>query len=70
MATMLSVEKLSDMLCNAEPAQWVREMHEHFLKTGTYRAEDLRRVLGDRKEGIEIKPVGEARADLRQLLAG
>jgi hypothetical protein len=33
-------------------AEWVRDMQEHFSKTGSYRAEDLQRVLGDPRKGV------------------
>jgi hypothetical protein len=39
----------------AEP-EWVRDMREHFERTGTYRAEDLHRVLGDPADRVEIGP--------------
>ena len=32
---------------------WIREMREYFAKTGTFRAEDLRRLLGDPTKGVE-----------------
>ena len=35
---------------------WVFEMHQHYRATGTYRSEDVARVLGDQK--AEVK--GEA----------
>ena len=37
-------------------AKWVREMKEHFARTGCYRAEDLRRLLGDPKRGVTVGP--------------
>lgn len=45
-------------------AAWVTEMHEHFHRTGLYRAEDLQRVLGDPRESVQVR----AEADL--ILAG
>jgi hypothetical protein len=44
------------MLVQAQPPEWVREMHEHYRRTGTYRPEDLRRLLGDPTKGVEIGP--------------
>ena len=29
------------------PADWVRAMIDHYQRTGCYRTEDLRRLLGD-----------------------
>jgi len=42
------------MVANAEP-DWVREMKEHYAKTGIYRPEDLRRLLGDPVKGIDVR---------------
>lgn len=36
------------------PADWVREMQEHFQSTGYYRPEDLRRLLGDPNRAVEV----------------
>lgn len=33
--------------------EWVRAMHAHFNETGTYRAEDIQRVLGDPRKSVE-----------------
>ena len=33
------------------------EMRQHYRETGTYRAEDIRRVLGDPVEGIGGPPL-------------
>lgn len=38
----------------SEPS-WVKEMHEHFLKTGSFRPEHLERVLGDPRHGVEVR---------------
>jgi hypothetical protein len=38
---------------------WVTEMHEHFQKTGAFRADDLERVLGDPREAVEVNAVSE-----------
>jgi hypothetical protein len=37
-------------------ADWVREMHAHFARTGHYRARDITRVLGNQAEGVELRP--------------
>lgn len=37
--------------------EWVREMREHFQLHGWYRAQDLRRVLGDPLERVEVPPM-------------
>jgi hypothetical protein len=38
------------------PADWVREMTDHYRRTGTYRASDLRRLLGDPNRAVEVGP--------------
>ena len=45
----------ADSIDNA-PAEvgWVREMHAHRQRTGAYRQEDIRRVLGNPKETVAI----------------
>lgn len=45
-----------DLLSQAQPAEWVRKMIDHYQRTGTYRAEDLRRLLGDPTKGVEVGP--------------
>lgn len=39
----------------APPATWVREMRDHYRRTGTYRASDIRRVMGDQTEGVKVE---------------
>ena len=36
-------------------AEWVTKMHDHFQKTGSYRPQDLQRVLGDPRQGFEVR---------------
>ena len=38
------------------PADWVRDMIDHYRHTGVYRAEDLRRLLGDPNRAVEVGP--------------
>jgi hypothetical protein len=38
------------------PAEWVRDMIDHYHRTGTYRAKDLRRLLGDPNQAVEVGP--------------
>jgi hypothetical protein len=38
------------------PADWVRAMIDHFQRTGSYRPEDLRRLLGDPNRPVEVGP--------------
>jgi len=36
------------------PAEWVRKMIDYYQRTGTYRAQDLRQLLGDPTKGVEV----------------
>jgi hypothetical protein len=38
------------------PADWVLDMIDHYRRTGTYRPEDLRRLLGDPNRAVEAGP--------------
>lgn len=44
-----------EFLEEAQPAEWVREMIDHYHRTGTYRSEDLWRLLGDPVKGVEAE---------------
>jgi hypothetical protein len=33
--------------------EWVKAMHAHFSQTGTYRAADIQRVLGDPRKSVD-----------------
>lgn len=33
---------------------WIRDMQSRFAKTGQYRGHDVRRVLGDPRDGISV----------------
>ena len=46
--------EIPEELANAQEADWVREMQKYFNETGTYRAEDLDRLLGDPTKGVEL----------------
>jgi hypothetical protein len=35
-------------------ADWVRDMHTHFEHTGSYRPEDVERVLGDQRKTVLV----------------
>ncbi len=38
------------------PADWVRAMIDHYNRTGSYRTEDLRRLLGDPNRAVVVGP--------------
>jgi hypothetical protein len=48
--------KWQKLLEEAPLPEWIQEMHRHYRKTGKYRPEDLRRLLGDPNQGVEIGP--------------
>jgi hypothetical protein len=52
----MSEQEVRERFDGIAEAQWVREMREHFSRTGTYRPQDLRRALGDPAERVEMSP--------------
>jgi len=56
--TQAEVENMLRRLEESGPPPWIREMHEHFRQKGFYRPEDLRRVLGDPTDRLELRPDG------------
>ena len=52
----MSTDKVERKLSEIREAGWVAEMRRHYALTGTYRPEDLRRLLGDPKRGVESGP--------------
>jgi len=47
----MNKEDLREKFLNAPEPAWVREMKEHYSRTGYYRPRDLQRVLGDPRAG-------------------
>jgi hypothetical protein len=47
--------KLREVAARAPMAEWLRSMIEHYQRTGTYRPEDLDRLLGDPNRRVEVK---------------
>jgi hypothetical protein len=45
--------------------EWVKAMHAHYNETGTYRAVDIQRVLGDPRKSVEGPVSGELAAASR-----
>ena len=43
-----------DKIESTPPADWVRKMHEHFVQTGGYRDEDVKRIVGDPNRRVEV----------------
>lgn len=50
----MTLEEMKAKMARRPEPEWLRKMREHYAKTGTYRAEDLRRVLGDPTRGVEM----------------
>lgn len=63
--TDLSLQDIQERLRQLPPADWVRDMIEHYRRTGAYRPEDLRRLLGDPNRAVQVGP----NADLSSFLA-
>jgi hypothetical protein len=47
-------KSLRDLIENAPPPNWLVEMIEHYQRTGAFRPEDLRRLLGDPSKGVIV----------------
>ena len=48
--------QIQDRLRQVPRADWVQSMIDHFQRTGAYRPEDLRRLLGDPNRTVEVGP--------------
>jgi hypothetical protein len=46
-------KRWQEFLAQAQPPEWVRKMIEEYWRTGTYRPEDMRRLLGDPNKRVE-----------------
>lgn len=49
----MTIKGDSRSMPTTEP-QWVEEMHQHFSETGSFRAADLQRVLGDPRDTVTM----------------
>ena len=47
-------KRLEDALRHAQPAEWVLDMIDRYRRTGRCRPEDLRRLLGDQTQAVQI----------------
>lgn len=45
----------SAAISRQESPEWVKQMHSYFQQNGSYRAEDLQRVLGDSRESVRTE---------------
>lgn len=53
------VEKMLQM---ASPPKWLVDMHDHYEKVGSFRTEDILRVLGDPRKGVDMASEERARS--------
>jgi hypothetical protein len=51
-------------------ADWVLAMIDHYNRTGSYRPEDLRRLLGDPNRAVEVGPNVSLASFLSQATGG
>jgi hypothetical protein len=49
-------KEIEEKLRQLPPAQWVRDMIDHYRRTGAFRPQDLRRLLGDPNRAVEVGP--------------
>ena len=61
-----STASLGELLRAAPLPAWLREMKDRYHQTGTFRPEDLYRLLGDPNKRVEVK----ADTSVASLLAG
>ena len=52
----LSADQIRERLQEVGEAEWVRRMIEYYRENGRFRPEDLRRLLGDPTQSVEIGP--------------
>lgn len=51
-------------------SDWVQEMNRHFSATGSFRASDVRRVLGDPLKSVSIDAAKVQYASTRKKITG
>lgn len=59
--------RFEELLQSVPPADWVRDMVEHYHRYGTFRPEDLRRLLGDPKMGVVVPNQNSLPTSLKQF---
>ncbi len=52
------------------PADWVIDMIAYYRRTGTYRPQDLRRLLGDPNRSVTVGPSADLSSRLSAFMAG
>lgn len=63
----MTTDEVKERLANLSEADWVRKMKEHYARTGAFRAEDLRRLLGDPTRGVQMRTIGSS---VKQFMRG
>jgi hypothetical protein len=48
------LQRLADAAQAVSLPEWVKSMTDHYLSTGSFRQQDVRKVLGDPKKGIQV----------------
>jgi hypothetical protein len=52
------IDSLLALMAQQSPPAWLVRMRDDYKKTGTYRSEDLGRLLGDPKQGVSPGDLG------------
>jgi hypothetical protein len=50
------IEQTIREMLRRDPPKWVQDMVDHYHRTGEYRPEDIRRLLGDPSQGVRLTP--------------
>ena len=53
---------VEEMLKTASLPKWLQEMHDHYAKVGSFRTEDILRVLGDPRKGVDMASEEKAKS--------
>ena len=53
---------IETMLQNASPPTWLLDMYDHYAKVGSFRTEDILRVLGDPRKGVDMASEDQAKS--------
>jgi len=57
-----SGNRMSELLKDAQPVGWIKDMYDFQAKNGYFRASDLLRLLGDPCERVEVSEEGLRKA--------
>jgi len=57
------------MLDELPPAPWVVDMIDHYQRNGWYRPADLRQLLGDPTDSVEVPMEGQEMEALKAVMA-